>query len=1259
LLSGKSLASTRPTALGSLLNASTYGMACPTYFGCVRGNLLAIWAQNLRQGGSGKKAKKKGITTYIEQIDFLIGSNPIQGMLQIWVNNSNPFALNFVEYSVAMTGAGTVTIPDSQFYFLVGVTAEVVLSGTFNDYGGQGSQAWGPTTTEYPLWNAALQGPDVVDASGARWWPYVYKWVPGDGATVTLPFVASFSAPAYGLPNANGTLHFYYAQLSATLNHVSPAAHARLTFESEIGNNNAAYAGFTAQQVIMPEFAGASSPDMDLGASGLIPQMRVEIMGSHSIYSRGDADFMDMIEDTLKSGMLQVGTQLGLIQRGVNLNDLPGPIQKNLFSQLEPLSPTLKYWQPNGIGNVLIGFCSWRVAGAGSAPTIADTSADTWTPIFATGTTLNVGMWYAHAVSAATANAVTFTYNGSGIAYDDHPFILEMDPGSQSVNATNSANGTSSGAAAVTCSITATGPAYIVAMFNCTQGFVGALPGPDSPWKNLFPAGDGSQAGVFGRSVAAAGTYTFTLNLTGGTPWAIGMIALAGTQPAPPYPKALGNILDSATALVARAGCRATGLIGSAVLDSQKKASDWLGEFYACANTAPVWSGFVLKSIFRSEVSVYGNGVVYTAPTAAGPVLNITENMLIGDKSGPLITVTNKTPAIDEPNVIQMEFLDRGGSYNPSVASWPNQASVAIYGPKKGGQADDDSTGSPQTLHEIMDPVVARNLLAIQARRNAYITPISYKFKGMAKLGMLEPMDLVTINDSLLGITALPVRLTSAAEDDEHNIDFEAEPFIYGVHAPNPSLTVTQNSPYVPNSSYTPASVNTPIIFEPVPRLAGQTTAQVWAVVSDSDTNYGGCAVYLSTDGGNSYNLVGTIAGNAVTGETTADWPIATDPDTTHDLPLNLTESLGSLLSYQVADEDNFVYPCYIAGGNSNIPYGLMTYAVATLTGTNLYTLKATGGGTNHLRRCVFGAPALVTDVDHPNGSRWAFLNPNGQGIFKINMDPKWIGQTLYFKFLAFNSFQGGQQALASVTAYTYTPTGIPGQATSGANNTYTVTGGALTNPTATTIAMAQATAEFQSGLNLNYNGRTFTIPTPTAPTRYYVTIADPGLTGDLGTTASLTATCQTSNALVGVAGNIYIGSIVVLPAGGGSSTGGGGSTGGSLTAKPLVSFYLGMPTAGQILLAFKVNVPTTLPANMAGAEGRLTANPTATAVYNIQQNGTTVGTISISTAGAFTFATTGGAAIQFNTGDEFKLLAPGPADATLADVGLTIVVEQ
>ena len=85
-----------------------------------------------------------------------------------------------------------------------------------------------------------------------------------------------------------------------------------------------------------------------------------------------------------------------------------------------------------------------------------------------------------------------------------------------------------------------------------------------------------------------------------------------------------------------------------------------------------------------------------------------------------------------------------------------------------------------------------------------------------------------------------------------------------------------------------------------------------------------------------------------------------------------------------------------------------------------------------------------------------------------------------------------------------------------------------MCEPTATTIAMGNVVVSYSN--TVNYAARTFTIPTPTSATWYYVTIADPQQGGETGPT--LAATCQTSTGLVGATGNVYIGAINALPTG-------------------------------------------------------------------------------------------------------------------------------
>jgi hypothetical protein len=106
------------------------------------------------------------------------------------------------------------------------------------------------------------------------------------------------------------------------------------------------------------------------------------------------------------------------------------------------------------------------------------------------------------------------------------------------------------------------------------------------------------------------------------------------------------------------------------------------------------------------------------------------------------------------------------------------------------------------------------------------------------------------------------------------------------------------------------------------------------------------------------------------------------------------------------------------------------------------------------------------------------------------------------------------------------------------------------------------------------------------------------------------------------------------------------------------VSAVVGKPAAGQLVLIYTAEATETFPANFTGPQsyGSVGTNPTATAVYSIFKNATNVGTVSVSTSGVFTFATTGGVGFSLNAGDRLTMVAPGSQDATLSDVGITLV---
>jgi hypothetical protein len=59
-----------------------------------------------------------------------------------------------------------------------------------------------------------------------------------------------------------------------------------------------------------------------------------------------------------------------------------------------------------------------------------------------------------------------------------------------------------------------------------------------------------------------------------------------------------------------------------------------------------------------------------------------------------------------------------------------------------------------------------------------------------------------------------------------------------------------------------------------------------------------------------------------------------------------------------------------------------------------------------------------------------------------------------------------------------------------------------------------------------------------------------------------------------------------------------------------------------------------------------------------VKNNGTTIGTITVSTGGVVTFATTG-TTVACAAGDLITIIAPSTVDTTIADFGATLIAAR
>ena len=92
-----------------------------------------------------------------------------------------------------------------------------------------------------------------------------------------------------------------------------------------------------------------------------------------------------------------------------------------------------------------------------------------------------------------------------------------------------------------------------------------------------------------------------------------------------------------------------------------------------------------------------------------------------------------------------------------------------------------------------------------------------------------------------------------------------------------------------------------------------------------------------------------------------------------------------------------------------------------------------------------------------------------------------------------------------------------------------------------------------------------------------------------------------------------------------------------------------------EVLIDHLVTRAFTFAPNFAGCLAGCGTNPLSNFVMIVQQNGTNIGTITISSTGVVTFATTGGAAFPVAVGDLIAIIAPASGDPNILRVRFSL----
>lgn len=666
--------------------------------------------------------------------------------------------------------------------------------------------------------------------------------------------------------------------------------------------------------------------------------------------------------------------------------------------------------------------------------------------------------------------------------------------------------------------------------------------------------------------------------------------------------------------------CRVFGFGMSPALTDVEPAVNLLQKWCDILNIALVWTGYSLKFIPRDALGGAAHGATYDPTDLITVRYTLFNSMFLADNEDPII-LTRMDPA-DAKNSYRLAVIDRANEYNAVPIQWKDQALIDRFGLKPAGDIN---------APEITSPYMASRLIAIYGQRNAWRRN-EFRCKVPIAYCRLEPMDVVVCVDRNMG--TFSCRVKEIEEDDEDNLQLLLEDFPEGIgSAPAPPTEAPSNTPI--NTGTDPGPINSPILFEPRSDLTGG-IPQVWAAVSGGDgslydPNWGGCYVWLSTDGGVQYQQIGQIDSAARMGKLTAtlDPYGGSNPDTGNVLSVNLSPSNGELEGVTSAEAANSVTLSIVTDGSQ---HELLSYMDAVLTAPLEYDLEG------ELYRNLYGTLGYGAGI----GDDFARLDDN---IFKFNLPKNYIGDSIYLKFQSFNIWNQGLEDLSGVTPYTYTPvgTGFGGG-----------TGGVPTEPTglsAVSSGPQQVTLQWNANPSTDavqvyklYRGLGAAVPFGSTAVIATVTgqyFLDATVDADEDYTYFLVATNTVGDSdpegpEIVTTSSIAILQQIYLPS----------------------TFVPDLPTSSQVILYHKFAEAATFPANFAGSQFGASANATGSTVFTIWQADaltpntfTQIGTITVAGGGVTgVFASTGGTPKVFGVGDELKVVCPVSPDATLAN---------
>lgn len=406
---------------------------------------------------------------------------------------------------------------------------------------------------------------------------------------------------------------------------------------------------------------------------------------------------------------------------------------------------------------------------------------------------------------------------------------------------------------------------------------------------------------------------------------------------------------------------------------SQKKAQEIIKDICTLTDAYFFWSNNKFKIRVKDNRQINDwrpdNTVVYDL----GP-----DDMLL-QADGACVAFSRKDSS-EVYNRFTVEFCNRENSYENETVSYELSNDISKTGLRQMSTQNALYFYTKQRAIKVCQMLARKN----ERERNKYTIKLDWAYC------ILEPGDLITLTDPIIGLNKQIAMVDTVTEAKDGSITVECLQYVDGNYNAGIIDVSGSNYNYV-DYNIEPSNTDRPIIFQP-PSAATLSGNEIWIALRGTDNTWGGCNILVANQDAN-YQSLGQYRMSSSYGTLVAD----------------MASSNADSFTAQINGDFDNVTQLDAVNANSMmwIDGECLSYTTARKNSNGTWTFSGLIRGQYN-----------TNIVNHRSGS--TVVSCDG-ALYVIEITKKDIGRQLYFKFPSVNVFASNPQNEADVDYYTYT----------------------------------------------------------------------------------------------------------------------------------------------------------------------------------------------------------------------------------------------